>query len=174
MATTRNARTGQPRDGSGRYVRTLAGVERDAEAARQRARGRTLQQIADDLGYHDRAAVHRAVAKVLEETVAPARTEARKALLERLDEMAAEALAVLDRDHVTVSNGKVVRLAGRPVPDDAPVLAAIDRLLKIEERRSKLLGLDEPTQVESSVHVDTTPEVAALLERARAAREAGA
>ncbi len=35
-----------------------------------------------------------------------------------------------------------------PLRDRAPVLAAIDRLLKIEERRAKLLGLDAPVRAE--------------------------
>jgi hypothetical protein len=35
---------------------------------------------------------------------------------------------------------------GEPVLDDAPVLAAIDRLLRIQERRARLLGLDAPTR----------------------------
>ncbi|GAA2395473.1 hypothetical protein GCM10010404_61300 [Nonomuraea africana] len=63
---------------------------------------------------------------------------------------------------MTVSQGRVVRLGqpfidddgnaavddgrGEPLEDDAPVLAAIDRMLKIQERRAKLLGLDIPVK----------------------------
>jgi hypothetical protein len=32
--------------------------------------------------------------------------------------------------------------------DDAPVLAAVDRLLRIQERRAKLLGLDAPVRAD--------------------------
>jgi hypothetical protein len=41
---------------------------------------------------------------------------------------------------------------GAPLLDDAPVLAAVDRLLKVQERRAKLLGLDVP--VKRQVEVD--------------------
>ena len=71
--------------------------------------------------------------------------------------MAREAWDVLQRNHVVVSQGRVVELDGVPIPDDAPVLAAIDRLLKIQERRAKLLGLDAPTQ--SRVEVVTESAV---------------
>jgi hypothetical protein len=37
---------------------------------------------------------------------------------------------------------------GRPLLDDKPKLAAIDRLLKIQDRRAKLLGLDSAQKVE--------------------------
>jgi len=65
---------------------------------------------------------------------------------------------VLERNHFTVTQGgQVVYHGGEALVDDAPVLAAIDRLLKIDEqrrrvdeRRSKLLGLDMPTKVEHS------------------------
>lgn len=90
---------------------------------------------------------------------------------ERLDDMQLEALGVLRAEHVLVSGGAVVREVvlgddGRPVinavtglpvsvpiRDDGPRLAAIDRLLKIQERRARLLGLDKPTKV-----AQTNPE----------------
>lgn len=53
----------------------------------------------------------------------------------------------------------------RPLEDDAPVLAACQTLLKIAERRAKLLGLDAP--VKKIVEVETGPgvdeRIAALL-----------
>ena len=87
---------------------------------------------------------------------------------ERLDEWQMEAIRVLQTEHVTLSNGAVVRVHVRdekgnmvmdpetglpksvPIRDDAPVLAAIDRLVKISETRRKLLGLDKPTKVAST------------------------
>lgn len=88
--------------------------------------------------------------------------------LERLDDMQLETLEVLRNEHVLVSAGAIVRTHVRdekgklvfddetglpksqPIRDDGPRLAAIDRLLKIQERRSKLLGLDKPTKVAST------------------------
>lgn len=87
---------------------------------------------------------------------------------ERLDELQLEALRVLQTEHVTLSNGAVVRVHLRdekgnmimdpetglpksaPIRDDGPVLAAIDRLVKISETRRKLLGLDKPVKVAST------------------------
>lgn len=66
----------------------------------------------------------------------------------KLDTLEQAAWEVLRRDHVVVQHGKVVRLNRRPLADDAPVLQAIDRLLKIAERRARLRGLDAPTKVE--------------------------
>jgi hypothetical protein len=68
--------------------------------------------------------------------------------LDRLDMMWRAAVEVLRRKHVTVSHGKVVIVDGQPLPDDAPVLNAIDRLLSIQARRAKLLGLDAPKKIE--------------------------
>lgn len=85
--------------------------------------------------------------------------------MDRLDQLQLEAIAVLRTKHVMISNGAIVRVNLRdehgilvmdqatglpktePIEDDGPKLAAIDRLLKIQERRSKLLGLDKPTKI---------------------------
>ncbi|MGI8870610.1 MAG: hypothetical protein ACR2F6_17620 [Mycobacteriales bacterium] len=57
----------------------------------------------------------------------------RKLELERLDRMYQAALKVLKTEHVMVQHGKIVcDEDGIPVPDDAPVLAAIDRLLSVQ------------------------------------------
>jgi hypothetical protein len=81
-----------------------------------------------------------------------------EAELLRLDELEARARQVLDRHHITVNNGRVISVDGQPLQDDGPVLAAIDRLLKIEDARRKnnesqrkLLGLDAPTKVDAQV-----------------------
>lgn len=89
----------------------------------------------------------------------------------KLDALEQAAWKVLRARHVTVSQGRIVgRYTGRflrgedgeiirdhndkpvqeieEIEDDAPVLAAIDRLVKIAERRSRLKGYDAPTRVE--------------------------
>ena len=46
-----------------------------------------------------------------------------------------------------VQKGRVVRHAdGRPLEDSGPRLQAIDRILKVMERRARLLGLDAPAK----------------------------
>ncbi len=97
--------------------------------------------------------------------------------LAEIDVLAAECYRVLSTQHVQVSKGEVVRdvvgwvalklqdsewvaqygdspsdwpahLIPPAVYDDGPVLAAVDRLTRLGERRAKLLGLDKPQQIE--------------------------
>jgi hypothetical protein len=73
-----------------------------------------------------------------------------------------------------VSHGKVVEdPAGGPLEDSAPRLAAIDRLLRVEERIAKLMGLDAPTRSEIEARVEQKPvELLAAIAAARAEQEA--
>jgi len=140
------------RDGKGRFVAGVDSIERDAEAMRLRSRGWSLAAISDELGYGDTSNVRRALAKHTERVTGEAAAELRQAQLEELDRLTSAATAVLEAKHVTISNGRVVTLPGPdgagsvPVEDDAPVLRAAETLLRIQERRSKLLGLDAPTR----------------------------
>lgn len=137
----------EARSGRGRYVRTLKGAQRDAEACRLRSQGWTYQRIAEHLGYTDKSNCRRAIEKVLKDTVQEPSEELRRMERERLDRLSEAAWEVLERQHVTVANGRIVTLEGEPLPDDGPVLAAIDRLLRISESRRKLEGLDAPSRV---------------------------
>lgn len=133
----------------GRFIRTADTAERDAEATRLRARGQSYGAIAAELGYVDRAGARKAVQRALVAIVAEPAEEVRALQLEQLDRLTAAALAVLERNHVTVSHGRIIRDdEDKPLLDDGPVLTAIDRLLKIQERRAKLLGLDAPARHE--------------------------
>lgn len=143
---------GIPRDAStGRYMRTPASAERDAEAAYLKADGLTYQQIADRLKFCDRGEAWRAVQRALAAIVRDSAEKLRAVEAAKLDELYVEALDVLSRDHVTVSHGKVVKGDdGQPLLDDGPKLQAIDRLLKVRESYRKLLGLDAATKTEVS------------------------
>lgn len=165
-------RARRARDGRGRYVRQADTAARDAEAVRLRADGHTYQTIADQLGYTDRSDARKAIERMIAFTVREPADEVRQMELIRLDSLWMQAVRVLHAHHVTVSNGKVVTVNGEPVPDDAPVLQAIDRLLKIMERRSKLLGLDAPAKVEV-MSLDRIDQAIAELERELGEREAG-
>lgn len=153
----------------GKYTRTLEGAERDAEMARMRTDGYSYPAIARhfDVG---QSTAYDAVQRAMLATVQEPGEEVKRLELERLDEMYREVLDVLRRPHVTVSQGRIVRQQigwelnpedgsfqldgdGKPIPqfedllDDGPVLAATDRLLKIQERRARLLGLDAPQRM---------------------------
>ena len=134
---------------TGKFERTGDTAERDAEALRLRADNKTYQQIADALGYTNRSAARKAVERALVATVREPAEEVRELQLVQLDRLAREALAVLEREHVLVSHGRTIYADdGSAMLDDGPILSAIDRLLKIQERKAKLLGLDSPTRVE--------------------------
>jgi predicted transcriptional regulator len=157
------------RDPGGKFTRDLATAERDAEATKLRARGLSFRAIAAELGMSPSSA-HEAVQRCLAEAPAEAAGELRPLELERLDEMWRAVSAVMKRDHVTVSQGRIVRARvldengdpiivttdkdGKPIfreeeiLDDGPVLAAVGRLLDIQKRRAALLGLDAPQKVE--------------------------
>ncbi len=138
----------RPRAGRGRFTKQSATAVRDAEAAQLRADGLTYQAIADRLGMSHRDLARRAVERALAATVREPADELRQLELIRLDALWLEAVKVMTTEHVTVNQGRVVELDGLPIKDDGPTLAAIDRLLKIMERRAKLVGLDSASKVE--------------------------
>lgn len=152
------------RGGKGKWIRTVKTAERDAEAARLRAQGWSYQRIADELGWADKGTAHRAVQRVLQETVQDAGEDLRVMERERLDRLSEAAWTVLERQHITVSNGKIIHLDGEPLPDDGPVLQAIDRLLRISESRRKLEGLDAPSRVSVDA-VTIGEEITSILDR---------
>src|SRR3546814_17280944 len=81
---------------------------------------------------------------------------------------------MIDEDYYTVSNGQVVYLeTGDPVPDIDPIMKIVDRILKVAERRAKLLGLDKPVRVEATVQqVDSMDmELAEMIRRSEESSE---
>jgi len=120
------------------------------------------QQIADAMGYENDSGAWKAVQRALDATVTEPGDAVRKMHLTRLDDMYQAALRVLETQHLTVSVGKVVTITHPvtgeriPVPDDAPALAALDRMLRIEEQRAKLLGSYAPPRIQVSVVSEST------------------
>jgi hypothetical protein len=140
-------------------------AERRTKMVEMRRDGHSFQEIADALGYASRHAASKDFCRTLERNIAKqhASMEVLRELeihrldgeLERLTRLYAKVEKILDRFHVTVQFGKVVDLDGEPIEDDGPALAAVDRLVKIEdarrrngERRAKLLGLEAAQKVE--------------------------
>ncbi len=129
---------------------------RDAEAARLKARGMTLEQVAAELGLDkpnpengpQRAAA--AIKRAMGEMARFAGDEMRMMELRSLDELEWIAWQTLKTSHVVVSQGRVVldEDTGLAVTDDRYTLETIDRILKIKERRAKLMGLDAPIRRE--------------------------
>jgi hypothetical protein len=143
--------------------------KRDREAARLKAVGHDLEEIAQLLSLTDsltgepdprRAAkaVQRGLTAVYRFTV----DETRLGELQSLDEMERHLWKSLRREHVLVQQGRVIMIEGQTVQDERFVLEALDRILKIKERRAKYLGLD--AQVRLSVEADQLGgEIAQLI-----------
>jgi hypothetical protein len=107
---------GEPRTSE----RRLSAAERQVEALRLRAAGEGFDAIASVLGYAGRSGAHKAVMAGLVATLREPAEELRTLELERLD--------ALWRGIWPAA------CAGDP--------KALDRALRIQERRAKLLGLD--------------------------------
>ncbi len=152
--------TEHDRDRKGQFVQALGHAERDRDAVQLRSRGRTYQQISDELGYGHSSNARRAVKKALEGIVIEGRDEVIKLQLDELDMMQRAVFEVLEAKHYVVSEGRIVYRGDKELLDDSPVLAAVDRLLKISDRRAKLLGLDAPKRIEVG---DGTPDLDAAV-----------
>lgn len=101
---------------------------RRAKALQLRSRKFTFDQIAEELDYCDKAAAWRDIQEGLKEIIAEPAEAVRTMELDLLDAMA---------------RGLMTRaLRG----DDK----AIASMLRIQERRAKFMGLDMPTQIETS------------------------
>jgi len=128
--------------------------EQTATAYELRLTGLTLREIGARLGIAASTA-HLRITAALAERVDPLVDQYRAVELDRLDRLTVKAWEVLEREHVVVQHGKIVRDEdGNPLRDDGPVLAAVGTLLRISERRSKLLGLDAPIPlaIDANVH----------------------
>ena len=127
-------------------ARTTA--RRDAEALAFKARGWTYDRIATEMGYSDRSGARKAVERSMANSVRET-TEAAKTLLIADLEAAKQAVwAVLEANHLVISEGRVVTLDGDPIPDDEPVLKAVDRLVKIDQELAKIYGAYAPAKHE--------------------------
>lgn len=124
---------------------------RRAEVVRLRRTGMTFEAIGEQLGITKQAAHklwHKTMKDIPVAEVETYRTEQRM----RLDALLQRANEILDAPHVVVQHGKVVMYDGEPLRDRGPELDAIAAILKVEERRAKLDGLDTP--VKQSIEVD--------------------
>jgi DNA-binding CsgD family transcriptional regulator len=146
----------------------IAATERRIKVLSLRKAGAPYRQIADTLAV-SLATVHddlqRAYAELNEQQQVEA-AELRTLEAARLDDLTVEATRILKTTHPFVSGGKVLSgftAEGKAIglTDDGPKLAAIDRLLKIAERRARLLGLDAPTAVNVGGAL-TAPDYVAL------------
>jgi len=141
------------------------GPDRDAQAARMKALGYTLPEICEalELGPDTRRA-GAAIRRALTNMVRFAQDEMRVMELMSLEELEAQAWRTLRNAHVIVSNGHIVHdETGMPLQDDRYILEMIDRVVRIKERRAKMMGLDAPSRAEV-ISIDSIDSEIAKLE----------
>jgi len=105
--------------------RRIKAVERQRDALELRKAGATYQQIADQLRFRGPSGAYKSVMSALKKTLQEPARDVRLLELSRLDALYVE----------------VYRMARQGV------LGAVDRCLRIMERRARLMGLDAPSQV---------------------------
>lgn len=133
----------------------------------------TIAWIADEMGcsaFRVQKLLNKYTPKLLEKDA----NHHRDIEINKLDLLEEKLWRLVDEEYYTVSHGRVVYFeTGEPVMDIDPVLKVIDRILKVSERRSKLLGLDKPIRVEAMVHTmdNTDMELAEMIRRGRAEQD---
>ena len=96
------------RAGNGKFIRTAATIKRDHKAAELRGQGFSFQRIADELGFASKGKAHEAVMRAYADIPSEETEQAKRLDLERIDRLIENAWAIMLRDHVTVSQGRVV------------------------------------------------------------------
>lgn len=119
-------RTGNGRGEDRHSARRITAAERRRQALELRKAGATYDRIAQQLGFANRGGAYRAVETALREITAEPAQDVRQLELERLDAL----------------------LLGLWPQARKGNQGAVDRVLRIMERRAKLLGLDAPTKAE--------------------------
>lgn len=94
--------------------------------------------------------------------------------LRRIDMERDAVMEVLTARHVTISNGRIMAeitgygedgkpVYGPPILDDSPVLAAVDRLHKLDDQEAKLLGLYPKVQISVRTEASEVDDALAAL-----------
>lgn len=179
MATTTDGKAGTGKS------RKMTAKQKSAESVRLYKLGHTYDEIAAEVGYRDRSGAYRAVERAIADTIREPAEHVRRAEIARLDMALKVIFDVMYTDHVHVSNGRAAKEevyatdpdTGRvlfetdpetgerhpvveryePLYDHRPKLEAVKTMIKLMERRAKLMGLDAPKQFEA-VHPDLINE----------------
>lgn len=124
----------------------------EIRAVQLRMSGLTFNEISNALGYQNPGSAHRVVQRALDRWGWNTVDEYRKIELQRLDMMTVRLWPQAMGRSAKVEDGVVVD------PGVPPDLDAMSQLLRIMERRARLLGLDAPQALDIGItHADTQP-----------------
>jgi len=118
--------------------RRLEAAERQRQALELRKTGQTYDAIAQALGYRNPSCAYRAIERALKKTLQQPADSVRQLEIARLDAM------------LHALWGRALGSKTRP-----PNPLIVDRILRLMERRARLLGLDAP--VKTDVTSDSKP-----------------
>jgi hypothetical protein len=171
--------TSGTRGSNGRFRRNPASAARDMRAAELHGQGWTHERIAAELGYASRGRVSEAIKRAYALIVTPGAAAAKRLDFERLDRLIEKNWEALERQHVAMANGRVVRrfagierhedgiekldADGKPIPvfedvlDDGPIAVHTTVILALLKQRGRMHGYEAPAQ--SRVEVITADMV---------------
>jgi hypothetical protein len=137
------------------WERTPEQIEKDHQAAEMKALGHTYSEIGAVYGI-TRQAASLMVQRAMDETPVLGGEQYKNLVLLQLDAIESKAAEIARTSYPVVApSGKIVtRVVETPeglreveVHDPNPTLKALETLLKVSERRARLLGLNAPTNV---------------------------
>ncbi len=141
----------------GKPQRDLAHAEQQRDVVALKRAGLPFADIGQRLGI-SKSQAHRAFYAALDRIVEPEVAAMRAEQLARIELEREEALDIMGATHIVVSNGHIVSpitghdddgdpIYGDPLIDQSPPLAAIDRLIKLDDQEAKLVGMYPKTEV---------------------------
>lgn len=150
-------------------AKRLTITERRTKAIEMRRVGIPWEKITEECGYSSPSVAAADIYKVLADRtreMGEAVLGLRSIEAEKLDAMERVILNIMRKPHILAQQGRVVidPNTGQPAEDPGPVFQCIDRLLRIAERRAKLLGIDAPVKAQVEVKaVGIDAEIAGIL-----------
>ena len=156
-------------------------AQRRAKAIELKNRGLSWQQVAEQMqpDYNDSDGSPSAAFACVDVTRALKQAnkelsmgleEYREAARMRLDGLRRQVFAVLARPHYVLHQGQIVNGPdGQPLKDDGAVLAAVDRLMRIEERQAKIDGTDASEKLTIALDLRVDEETTVVVESILAA-----
>lgn len=138
----------------------LAATEKQNRVVEAVRQGHSFREIAELMGL-SKSQAHRLFRAGLDRIPADNVQAYREEQLADLALARQVVMDVLAAEHVVVSQGHIVKPItgvdadgnheyGEPLFDDGPVLAAVDRLVKIQERQARILGSDADEKINLS------------------------